>query len=171
MWAGPGKAAVTSTTDEQHNPSVRSPARLQRLAWLMDKSIRLPGGFRIGADGIIGIVPVVGDLVTAGVSSYIIAEAARMKVPKSVLLRMGLNVLMDVVVGAIPFVGDLFDFAFKANVRNIALLESYLHSPSPTHTHSRWVVAGVFLLLALAAAAAVTIVVKLMQFLWTTFAG
>ncbi len=136
----------------------------------MDKSIRLPGGFRIGADGIIGLVPVVGDLVAAGVSSYIIAEAARMKVPKSVLVRMALNVLVEVIVGAIPFAGDLFDFAFKANVRNIQLLESYLHRPSPTRSHSRWLVAAVILLLALVAAAAVTITIKLTQFLWTTFA-
>lgn len=159
------------TTDEEHNRSVGSLARLQRLAWLMDKSIPLPGGFRIGADGLIGIVPVVGDLVTAGVSSYIIAEAARMKVPKSVLLRMGLNVLIDFVVGAIPFAGDLFDFVFKANVRNIALLESYLHKPTPTRTQSRWVVAAVVLFIALAAVAAVTIVIKLTQFLWTAIAG
>lgn len=160
-------AAGTSITDEQRNRSAGSLVRLQRLAWLMDKSIPLPGGFRIGADGLIGIVPVVGDLVTAGVSSYIIAEAARMKVPKSVLLRMGLNVLVDLVVGAIPLIGDLFDFAFKANLRNIALLESYLDRPSPTRTHSRWVVAGVLLLVALAAAAAVTLVIKLTLFLWT----
>ncbi len=161
---------MISITDEQRHRSAGSLARLQRLAWLMDKSIRLPGGFRIGADGIIGLVPVVGDLATACVSSYIVAEAARMKVPKSVLLRMGLNVLVDFVVGAIPIAGDLFDFAFKANLRNIALLESYLNRPSPTRTRSRWVVAAAILLLVLAAVAAVTIVVKLTQFLWTTFA-
>jgi hypothetical protein len=162
--------AVISITDEQSNRSAGSLARLQRLAWLMDKSIRLPGGFRIGADGIIGLVPVVGDFATACVSSYIVAEAARMKVPKSVLLRMGLNVLVDFVVGSVPIAGDLFDFAFKANLRNIALLESYLNRPSPTRTRSRWLVAAAILLLVLAAVAAVTAVIKLTQFLWTTFA-
>ncbi len=137
----------------------------------MDKSIPLPGRFRIGADGIIGLIPVVGDFATACVSSYIVAEAARMKVPKSVLLRMGLNALVDFVVGAIPIAGDLFDFAFKANLRNIALLESYLNRPGPTRTRSRWVVAAAIFLIVLAAVAAVAIVVKLTQFLWTTFAG
>ena len=164
-------AALTSITDEQRIRSAGALARLQRLAWLMDKSVRLPGGFRIGADGIIGLFPVVGDLATACVSSYIVAEAARLKVPKSVLLRMGLNVLVDLVVGAIPIAGDLFDFAFKANIRNIALLESYLNRPTPTRTRSRWVVAGAILLLVLAAVAAVTIIIKLTQFLWTTLAG
>lgn len=162
---------MTPVIDEQHNRSAASVARLQRLAWLMDKSIRLPGGFRIGADGIIGLVPVVGDLVGAGVSSYIVAEAARMKVPKSVLARMGLNVLVEVVVGAIPVAGDLFDFAFKANVRNIKLLESYLQRPRPVRSHSRWVVATAILFLALVAAAVVIITIKLMHYLWTAFAA
>ncbi|PSJ47403.1 DUF4112 domain-containing protein [Zobellella endophytica] len=100
-------------------------ARLSRLAWLLDSSIRLPGGFRIGLDGLIGLVPGVGDLVAAGLSAYIIAEAARMKLPAGVLARMGLNVLLELLVGAIPLFGDLFDFAFKANQRNVRLMDAH----------------------------------------------
>ncbi|WP_207061471.1 DUF4112 domain-containing protein [Motiliproteus sp. SC1-56] len=117
--------------------------RLRHLAWLLDSSIRLPGGFRIGLDGLIGLVPGIGDLLTAGLSSYIIAEAARMGVPKSVLARMGFNVLLEVVVGAIPLFGDLFDFVFKANERNLRLIEGHQLSPRRTRNQSRWLMAGV----------------------------
>ena len=100
--------------------------RLERLSWLLDSAIRLPGGFRVGVDGIIGLVPGIGDLVGAGLSSYIILEAARMKLPTGVLIRMGLNVLLELGIGIIPLFGDLFDFAFKANRRNVSLMRDYL---------------------------------------------
>jgi hypothetical protein len=107
----------------KHSATIR---RLDRFAWLLDSAIRLPGGFRIGLDGIIGLVPGLGDLAAAGLSSYIILEAARLKLPGRVLARMGLNVLLELVVGIIPIFGDLFDFAFKANRRNVRLLNEYL---------------------------------------------
>ncbi len=100
--------------------------RVHRLARLMDSSIRLPGGFRMGVDGLIGLVPVVGDLAAAGASFYIVAQAARAGVPASVLVRMLLNVAVDAVVGAIPVLGDVFDVAFKANLRNARLMDRYL---------------------------------------------
>ncbi|WP_204794827.1 DUF4112 domain-containing protein [Oceanisphaera litoralis] len=106
-----------------HEATVR---RLERLSWLLDSAIRLPGGFRVGLDGIIGLVPGIGDLAGAGLSSYIILEAARMKLPAGVLARMGLNVLLELSIGIIPLFGDLFDFAFKANRRNVRLLNEYL---------------------------------------------
>ncbi len=108
---------------DRHSATIR---RLDRFAWLLDSAVRLPGGFRIGLDGIIGLVPGLGDLAAAGLSSYIILEAARMKLPGRVLVRMGLNVLLELVVGIIPIFGDLFDFAFKANRRNVRLLNEYL---------------------------------------------
>ncbi|MGB5853652.1 MAG: DUF4112 domain-containing protein [Oceanisphaera sp.] len=100
--------------------------RLNRLAWILDSAIRLPGGFRIGLDGIIGLVPGIGDLVGAAMSSYIVVEAARLKAPFRVLARMGLNVLIELVVGIVPIFGDIFDFAFKANLRNMRILNEYL---------------------------------------------
>ncbi len=108
---------------DRHSSTIR---RLERLAWLLDSAIRLPGGFRIGLDGIMGLVPGLGDVAAAGLSSYIILEAARMKLPGKVLARMGLNVLLELVVGIIPLFGDLFDFAFKANRRNMRLMTDYL---------------------------------------------
>ncbi|GAA3537692.1 DUF4112 domain-containing protein [Zobellella aerophila] len=121
---------VTGAGGETAHHSAKTRARLDRLAWLLDSAIRLPGGFRIGLDGIIGLVPGVGDLVAAGLSSYIIAEAARMKLPGTLLARMGLNVLLELLVGSIPVIGDIFDFAFKANKRNVRLIEAYLEKAS-----------------------------------------
>ncbi|UYG04719.1 DUF4112 domain-containing protein [Halomonas sp. LR3S48] len=105
--------------------------RVQRLARLMDSSIRLPGGFRIGVDGLVGLVPGVGDLATAGVAFYIIVQAARAGVPTRVLTRMALNVGLDAVIGTVPLVGDVFDFAFKANLRNARLMDAYLDRSEP----------------------------------------
>ena len=100
--------------------------RLARLAWVLDSAIRLPGGFRVGLDGIIGLIPGIGDLAGAVLSSYIVVEAARLKVPFRVLARMAMNILIELVVGIVPIVGDMFDFAFKANLRNARLLNEYL---------------------------------------------
>ena len=123
--------------------------RLRTLAWLLDNSIPLPGGYRVGIDALIGLVPGVGDAVGALISAYIVNEARAMGAPRSVLLRMISNVMIETVIGAIPFAGDLFDAAFKANTRNLALLARYQLDPIGSRRGSRWFVAGFSLLLAL----------------------
>ncbi|MFC4313252.1 DUF4112 domain-containing protein [Steroidobacter flavus] len=123
--------------------------RLRSLAWLMDNSIPLPGGFRIGLDAILGLVPGLGDAFGALISAYIINEARGMGAPRSVLLRMMSNVMIDTVVGAVPFAGDIFDAAYKSNSRNLALLARYHLDPVGSRRGSRWFVAGFFLLLTL----------------------
>lgn len=100
--------------------------RLRRLAHVLDEAVRLPGGYRIGLDGIVGAVPGVGDSLGAVVSVYIVTAAARLGVPTVYLLRMILNIGLDMLVGLIPVLGDLFDFVWKANTRNLALLEKGL---------------------------------------------
>ncbi len=122
--------------------------RLRRLAWLLDSAIRLPGGFRIGIDGLLGLVPGIGDLLAALLSSYIVVEAARLKAPGSVLVRMVGNIALEMGIGLVPVVGDLFDFVFKANMRNVQLLEAHLDQPRATQRRSRWQVAAVLLVLA-----------------------
>ena len=117
--------------------------RLKQLSKLMDSSIRLPGGFRIGLDGLIGLIPGFGDLAGAGVSAYIVLGAARLGAPKSVIARMLANVAIETVVGAIPIVGDVFDLAFKANSRNMRLLDRHSVDPKRVHQHSRLWFAGV----------------------------
>ncbi len=102
---------------------------LERLAWLMDRAFHIPGTrIRVGLDAVLGLVPIGGDALTGLVQAGLVLVALRhYKVPKTVAARMAANVLIDIIVGAIPLLGDLFDIGFKANTRNIQLLEAYRH--------------------------------------------
>jgi Domain of unknown function (DUF4112) len=145
-------------------PNVSDSSRLQRLrsiAWLLDNSIPLPGGFRVGLDAIIGLVPGIGDAVGALVSVYILNEARSLGAPRSVLMRMSGNVLLETLVGSIPFFGDLFDAGFKANMRNLALLERYHLDPVGSKRSSRFfvVIFSLFLIALVAAIIALPILV------------
>lgn len=98
---------------------------IEVLAQLMDTMFRIPGlGWRFGLDPLLGLVPVVGDLVATLVSLYILLAALRYGVPKITLVRMGLNVGIDMLLGSVPIVGDLFDAYWKANQRNVSLLRA-----------------------------------------------
>lgn len=98
-------------------------ARIDRIANMLDSQFRVPGtGLRFGWDGILGLVPGFGDVVTLGPGAFLIYEAHRMGARRRILARMALNTGVDFVVGAIPVVGDIFDFAFKANRKNAVLL-------------------------------------------------
>lgn len=100
--------------------------RLDKLAQLLDTALPIPGTrFRIGLDGLLGLVPGVGDTIGAVFSAYIIFEAARLGFPTGTLLRMIGNVAVETLVGAMPILGDIFDIAWKANVRNLALLRAH----------------------------------------------
>jgi hypothetical protein len=101
--------------------------RLRALAWLLDNSIPLPGGFRIGLDPILGLIPGLGDALGAVLALYIIYEARQLGASRTLLLRMLGNMAIDAVLGSVPIIGDLFDAGFKANMRNLALLEKKLN--------------------------------------------
>ncbi len=104
--------------------------RLQRLARLLDSEFQLPGTrWRFGLDPLIGLVPGLGDAASAIVSLWLVAEAGRLGAPSESLLKMLLNVLIDSVAGSIPLLGDAFDAGYKANLRNVALLERALFEP------------------------------------------
>lgn len=136
--------------------------RLRNLARVYDAGIRIPGTrFEFGLDPLVGLVPGLGDAVGAGVATYIVFEAARSGVPWSVLVRMLLNVGIDALIGALPVVGDLFDAAWKANLKNVDLLEEHLADPRATHHSSRrlLVAIGLVLLLLFAGAVALALVV------------
>jgi hypothetical protein len=143
--------------------------RLRSLAWLLDDSIPLPGGFRVGLDAVIGLIPGLGDALGALVSAYILNEARRLGAPRSVLMRMTGNVLLETVVGAVPFAGDLFDAAFKANMRNLALLERYQRDPIASRRSSRLFVFGFSLLLLLLVATIIAVPVLLITLLIKAF--
>ena len=143
--------------------------RLRALAHLLDDSIPLPGGYRIGFDPIIGLIPGLGDAIGALVSAYIINKARSLGAPRSILMRMTGNVFTEAIIGAIPFVGDLFDAAFKANTRNLALLAEYQLDPIGIRRSSRLFVFGFSLLLALVVIAMVAIPVLLVVALVRAF--
>jgi len=100
---------------------------LERIAMLMDRSIRIPGtGIRFGIDPVIGFFfPVAGDAIGAIVSAYIVLVSVKYGLPKIVIARMVFNIAADFVVGSIPFLGDAADFVWKVNTRNLRLLNKY----------------------------------------------
>lgn len=113
-------------------------ARLERLAFWLDDRFAIPGTkWRIGLDGIVGLVPGIGDALTTAVSAYIVIEARRMGVPKTVLLRMIKNVAVDAIVGSVPLVGDVFDVRMKMNRKNMALVNEWVESLQPTKPRGR----------------------------------
>lgn len=101
-------------------------AEARRIAWLLDEAVRLPGGLRFGLDGVLGLIPGIGDLLCLLAAGRIVTIARGQGVPPGVLARMVGNIGIDALVGAIPIAGDLFDFGFKANARNVDLLEEAL---------------------------------------------
>lgn len=102
-------------------------ARLDTLARLLDTAFVIPGTrFRFGMDGLIGLVPGIGDAVTTALSLWIVYEAHQLGAPKHMLVRMLGNVALDGVVGSVPLAGDVFDVMWKANRRNVSLLLNWL---------------------------------------------
>ncbi len=120
--------------------------RLRFLAWLLDSAIPIPGTrFTIGLDFLVGLVPVIGDLIGVLASSIIVVEANRMGVPRAILTRMAFNVAVEGVVGMIPFLGDVFDAGWKANQRNVRLIDQWMREPRRAQRSSRLLVAGLVL--------------------------
>lgn len=96
---------------------------LDKLEYLLDRAFRLPGtDRRFGLDGLLGLIPGVGDTATAVISGALILAAWRRGARRRTLARMAGNIALDWAVGTIPIVGDLFDFGFKANTRNLRIL-------------------------------------------------
>ena len=135
----------------------------------MDRAFRIPGSpIRVGLDAVIGLLPGVGDVLGGAVSTWFLFTAARLGAPPAVLARMGLNVAIDALCGAVPLLGDLFDIGWKANVRNLALLEAHLADPVGTRRRSAWTlgaVAGAVTLL-LGSIAALTVWLGLRALEW-----
>ena len=130
--------------------------RLRALSHLLDSSVRLPGGYRIGLDPLIGLIPGVGDAVMLLPAGYIVFEAYRLGVPRRTLARMGFNIGVETLFGAVPILGDVFDATFKANNRNLYLLERHtgqLGAAPLVQPSNRGVVSFVAILLLLGSAA------------------
>ena len=117
-------------------PAGRDPAavrqRIEAMETLLERSFVIPGINRpVGLDAIAGLIPVVGDIVTAGMGAWIIWEANNLGLPKWKLWRMAGNVVFDSAVGAIPVAGDVFDFLFRSNSRNLRIVKRHLDRHHP----------------------------------------
>jgi hypothetical protein len=121
-------------------PDPRGLDALRRWARIFDSAIRIPGTqITFGLDPILGLIPGAGDVASPVFSLFFLWHGLRLGVPKVVLARMVVNVLIDAAVGAIPLVGDLFDFGWKANAWNLALLERHA-IPGRRPTSGDWLV-------------------------------
>jgi hypothetical protein len=110
---------------EEPQPEIVDPW-IENLAWLLDESIPLGGRWRVGLDGILGLIPGVGDMTTGAIGALIIARASMSGIPRATVMRMVANVAIDSLLGAIPVIGDLFDFTYKANSTNVRLYRQAL---------------------------------------------
>ena len=159
MTSGPDLQSVNPQMRQSVNTRTLSPGQTQRLfalrkfAHLLDSALVLPGTkFRIGLDPVLGFIPGVGDLVSPLFAIAILWQARDLSVPRVVQLRMLFNVGIDALLGVVPVIGDLFDFVWKANDRNMALLEQYAeHEHRPSAADWVFVTAAILVVLAMAA--------------------
>lgn len=148
-------------------------SRARTLTRLLDSAARVPGtSFRFGLDPLLGIIPGLGDVTGAALSGYLVVLASRAGAPKSTIVRMLGNVAIDTVVGALPVLGDLFDASWKANTRNLALLERHLGQPTreaPASRTALWLTLGGLALLAVAAFLVAALLVRaFVEAVWKT---
>lgn len=126
---------------------IRTLAALRKWSVLLDSQFRLPGTrLTFGLDPILGLIPGLGDLTTPFFSALLLLHAVRLRIPRVVQLRMLLNAAIDLAIGFIPVAGDFMDFGWKANVRNLALLEQNAR-PGAKATADDWAFVTVVLLL------------------------
>jgi hypothetical protein len=116
----------------------RSLERLRTITLLFDQAFTVPGTtWRFGLDALFGLVPGLGDIAGALVAVYALHTARRLNVPAPIQLHMLTNIALDALIGMVPIAGDLFDFAFKAQSRNLAMLDAYVATPHKATRRSR----------------------------------
>lgn len=124
-------------------------SRVQRLSKFLDNAIVIPGtSYRVGVDPLLGLFPGVGDYLGAFLSGYIVLEAARIGASRATIIRMIFNVIIDTIGGLIPGLGDIFDIFWKANSRNMVLLQKQLES-GEKREKADWLFLGLLLLVLL----------------------
>lgn len=139
-----GEVVGASRTERFH----AAERRIGRVTRLLDELVSVPGTpVKVGLDPVIGLIPVVGDAVAAGVGAWVIAEAAHFGVPRVVLGRMVLNLLLDLGIGAIPLVGDAYDLFFRSNTRNLNLFRRHALDPDASTRGERAFFAGLLLVI------------------------
>jgi len=156
-----GQASFKATVEPGPHPPA-PPRGLEKLAWLMDRAIPIPGTrITIGLDALLGLLPIGGDFLTGLIQTGIVVVAlCHYRVPRAVAARMAANVLLDTALGAIPVLGDVFDVFFKANTRNIQLLHQVQDQRSQGRPVASWpsIAYLVFLVFALVAMLALLLI-------------
>lgn len=106
--------------------------RIETMEHLLERSFTVPGtNYPIGLDSIVGLIPVIGDAVTAAMGAYVVWEARNLGMPKWKLWRMAGNIAFDTAIGAVPLAGDAFDLVFKSNTRNLRIIRKHLDKHHP----------------------------------------
>jgi hypothetical protein len=159
-------------SDQPIEAQTSSIRRLRRLSYLLDDVIRIPGTpYRIGIDPLLDVLPIGGDFLGTAFSVYIVLEAARLGVPRAALVQMVVNILLDTVISTVPVLGTVVDATWKANRKNIALLQEHLDIPQPGKK-ADWLFIALLLgglLLAVVVMAAIS--VMLLRWLWAVLLG
>ncbi|MEZ2226950.1 MAG: DUF4112 domain-containing protein [Microcoleus sp.] len=170
MSRSPIQNSSPNTTNKSHVASLR---RLRRISNLLDNAIPIPGTkYRIGLDPILGLIPGGGDLISSIFAGYVVFKSAQMGVPQETLVKMAANIVFDTVAGTVPVAGDLLDVAWKANVKNIELLDAHLGSPEPAGKKADWLfVAALLLGLALIVAGLIFLSVLFFGWVFRAFTG
>ena len=107
-------------------------ARVEAMEMLLERSLRIPGvNIPIGLDAMLGLVPVLGDIIAAGLGAYIVWEARNLGMSKWHLTRMSANVAFDAALGFVPLIGDAADFVFRSNTRNLKIIKKHLDKHHP----------------------------------------
>ena len=157
------------------HPNQSALDRIRTLTHVLDNAIVIPGtDIRFGLDPVLGLLPGGGDAIGSVMSVYIVAECLRLGLPKATLSRMLSNLFIDTVVGSVPMAGDLFDVGWKANSRNLKLLEAHLNDPAPqTAADRRFVFLILLGLVGILAIALVltTLLVAAMMWIWHAIAA
>ena len=169
MSRSPIQNSPTNTSNKSQAASLR---RLRRISHLLDNAIPIPGTkHRIGLDPILGLIPGGGDLVGSIFAGYVVFKSAQMGVPQETLLKMAANIVFDTVAGTVPVAGDLFDVAWKANVKNIELLDAHLGSPEQGKKADWLFVAALLLGLILIVGSVIFLSVMIFGWLFRVFTG
>jgi uncharacterized protein DUF4112 len=137
---------------------------LRRYAVLLDSQFRVPGtNIRFGLDAIVGLIPGLGDISTPVFATLLVLQGVRMRLPAVVQARMVLNAAIDMLVGFVPIVGDLVDIGFKANLRNLALLERHANRGLPPSKSDYVFVIVCLIVLAFVAIAPIAVLIWLLS--------
>ncbi len=161
---------------DQSGRTARDLERLRLITKLFDQAFSVPGTrWRFGLDALFGLVPGLGDIAGGLAAVYALRVARNLRAPPEIQLHMLTNIALDALVGMIPLLGDLFDFAFKAQTRNLNLLERWLESPQRQERRSKrgifWVPLAIIIVFATLTALGIWMLAILVHWLWGLGAG